>query len=167
MLSSQLLRCGFRCVKLDGRMSSQQRDTFNTTPIYTYICLFKLTHTLTQLLRCGVRLFLARNLTYRDSLGSRLHLARILTYVIGSSQLLRCGFRCVKLDGRMSPQQRDAVIQAFMTNPNVTIFLVSLKVCVCIVRGIPLRECKTLLPLPPPPTNSKSDPLGCSNTAFL
>jgi hypothetical protein len=43
-------------------------------------------------------------------------------------QLLRCGFRCVKLDGRMLPAQRDAVIQAFMTNPTVTVFLVSLKV---------------------------------------
>ncbi|KNC79961.1 hypothetical protein SARC_07660 [Sphaeroforma arctica JP610] len=42
-------------------------------------------------------------------------------------RLLRSGFRCVKLDGRMSPEQRAAVIDAFMTNHTVTIFLVSLK----------------------------------------
>eukprot|EP00123_Amoebidium_parasiticum_P016332 comp23393_c0_seq1/m.38771 comp23393_c0_seq1/g.38771 ORF comp23393_c0_seq1/g.38771 comp23393_c0_seq1/m.38771 type:complete len:846 (-) comp23393_c0_seq1:948-3485(-) len=42
-------------------------------------------------------------------------------------RLLRCGFRCVKLDGRMLPAQRDAVINAFMTNPAITVFLVSLK----------------------------------------
>eukprot|EP00124_Ichthyophonus_hoferi_P003978 Ihof_evm1s390 gene=Ihof_evmTU1s390 len=42
-------------------------------------------------------------------------------------RLLRCGFRCVKLDGRMLPCQRDGVINAFMTNPVITVFLVSLK----------------------------------------
>jgi DNA repair protein RAD16 len=34
----------------------------------------------------------------------------------------------VKLDGRMTPEQRQSVIQSFMTIPQVTIFLVSLKV---------------------------------------
>ena len=42
-------------------------------------------------------------------------------------RLNRAGFNCVKLDGRMSPIQRDAVIQHFMTDPTVTVFLVSLK----------------------------------------
>ncbi|KAI8580767.1 hypothetical protein K450DRAFT_208493 [Umbelopsis ramanniana AG] len=42
-------------------------------------------------------------------------------------RLSRAGFECVKLDGTMSPQQRDAAIKHFMTNPNVTVFLISLK----------------------------------------
>ncbi|KAJ3040875.1 DNA repair protein rad16 [Rhizophlyctis rosea] len=42
-------------------------------------------------------------------------------------RLSRAGFNVVKLDGRMAPQQRDTVIQKFMTDPNVTVFLVSLK----------------------------------------
>ncbi|CAO3665234.1 unnamed protein product [Umbelopsis ramanniana] len=42
-------------------------------------------------------------------------------------RLSRSGFECVKLDGTMSPQQRDAAIKHFMTNPNVTVFLISLK----------------------------------------
>ncbi|GAB5588326.1 DNA repair protein rad16 [Umbelopsis nana] len=42
-------------------------------------------------------------------------------------RLSRAGFECVKLDGTMSPQQRDAAIKYFMTNPNVTVFLISLK----------------------------------------
>jgi DNA repair protein RAD16 len=35
--------------------------------------------------------------------------------------------RCVKLDGRMTPLQRAAVIDAFNTNPKITVFLISLK----------------------------------------
>ncbi|EPZ32474.1 Helicase, superfamily 1/2, ATP-binding domain-containing protein [Rozella allomycis CSF55] len=42
-------------------------------------------------------------------------------------RLHRAGFQCVKLDGRMSPSQRDAVINGFMTHPDITVFLVSLK----------------------------------------
>ncbi|KAJ3078199.1 DNA repair protein rad16 [Quaeritorhiza haematococci] len=42
-------------------------------------------------------------------------------------RLSRAGFACVKLDGRMSPVQREAVIKSFMTDPTVTVFLVSLK----------------------------------------
>ncbi|KAJ3342600.1 DNA repair protein rad16 [Entophlyctis luteolus] len=42
-------------------------------------------------------------------------------------RLSRAGFNCVKLDGRMTPQSRQSVINSFMTDPNVTIFLVSLK----------------------------------------
>ncbi|KAL1924844.1 uncharacterized protein VTP21DRAFT_4498 [Calcarisporiella thermophila] len=42
-------------------------------------------------------------------------------------RLRRAGFKCVKLDGGMSPQQRDAVIRHFMTDPETTVFLVSLK----------------------------------------
>jgi len=36
-------------------------------------------------------------------------------------------FRCVKLDGTMSSLQRDAIINAFMTMPQITVFLISLK----------------------------------------
>lgn len=42
-------------------------------------------------------------------------------------RLSREGFNVVKLDGRMSPVQRDTVIQKFMKDPTVTVFLVSLK----------------------------------------
>ncbi|KNC99583.1 uncharacterized protein SPPG_04971 [Spizellomyces punctatus DAOM BR117] len=42
-------------------------------------------------------------------------------------RLSRAGFNVVKLDGRMAPQQRDTVIKSFMTDPTVTVFLVSLK----------------------------------------
>ncbi|KAJ3024337.1 DNA repair protein rad16 [Thoreauomyces humboldtii] len=42
-------------------------------------------------------------------------------------RLSRAGFRVVKLDGRMAPMQRDTVIKQFMTDPAVTVFLVSLK----------------------------------------
>ncbi|KAJ3219283.1 DNA repair protein rad16 [Dinochytrium kinnereticum] len=42
-------------------------------------------------------------------------------------RLTRAGFSCVKLDGRMSPEARNVVISNFMTDPTVTIFLVSLK----------------------------------------
>eukprot|EP00049_Salpingoeca_infusionum_P003423 m.66527 g.66527 ORF g.66527 m.66527 type:complete len:775 (-) comp12121_c0_seq1:1020-3344(-) len=42
-------------------------------------------------------------------------------------RLLRGGVRCVKLDGRMSPAKRAAVIEAFNDRPEVTVFLISLK----------------------------------------
>ncbi|KAI9218748.1 SNF2 family N-terminal domain-containing protein [Blastocladiella britannica] len=42
-------------------------------------------------------------------------------------RLRRAGFVLVKLDGRMGIDQRDAAVRAFMTNPHVTVFLVSLK----------------------------------------
>lgn len=42
-------------------------------------------------------------------------------------RLSRAGFQCVKLDGRMSPSQRNTIIQSFNTDPAVTVFLVSLK----------------------------------------
>lgn len=42
-------------------------------------------------------------------------------------RLSRAGFEVVKLDGRMGPVQRQAVIDAFMTKPEITVFLVSLK----------------------------------------
>ncbi|ORX46751.1 hypothetical protein DM01DRAFT_1386100 [Hesseltinella vesiculosa] len=42
-------------------------------------------------------------------------------------RLSRAGFNCVRLDGTMSPEQRDAAIQYFMTEPNATVFLISLK----------------------------------------
>ncbi|OMJ14028.1 DNA repair protein RAD16 [Smittium culicis] len=43
-------------------------------------------------------------------------------------RLNRAGFSVCRLDGRMSPVQRDAVINTFMTKPQYTVFLVSLKV---------------------------------------
>ncbi|KAI8815059.1 adenosinetriphosphatase [Cladochytrium replicatum] len=42
-------------------------------------------------------------------------------------RLSRAGIVAVKLDGRMGPEQRQAVIDSFMKDPNVTVFLVSLK----------------------------------------
>ncbi|KAJ3363166.1 DNA repair protein rad16 [Allomyces javanicus] len=42
-------------------------------------------------------------------------------------RLRKAGFQCVKLDGRMNLQQRDAVIKAFSSDPHVTVFLISLK----------------------------------------
>ncbi|KAJ2521132.1 DNA repair protein rad16 [Coemansia sp. RSA 1939] len=42
-------------------------------------------------------------------------------------RLNRAGFSVCRLDGRMSPSQRDAVIRTFMTQPEYTVFLVSLK----------------------------------------
>ncbi|KAL5034255.1 hypothetical protein BDV3_003821 [Batrachochytrium dendrobatidis] len=42
-------------------------------------------------------------------------------------RLIRAGFNVVKLDGRMAPFQRDDVINSFMTDPSITVFLVSLK----------------------------------------
>ncbi|KAJ1920409.1 DNA repair protein rad16 [Mycoemilia scoparia] len=42
-------------------------------------------------------------------------------------RLNRTGFSVCRLDGRMSPMQRDAVIKTFMTRPEYTVFLVSLK----------------------------------------
>ncbi|KAI8319070.1 hypothetical protein GQ54DRAFT_265935 [Martensiomyces pterosporus] len=42
-------------------------------------------------------------------------------------RLNRAGFSVCRLDGRMTPSQRDAVIRTFMTHPEYTVFLVSLK----------------------------------------
>ncbi|KAJ1730402.1 DNA repair protein rad16 [Coemansia biformis] len=42
-------------------------------------------------------------------------------------RLNRAGFSVCRLDGRMTPVQRDAVIRVFMTRPEYTVFLVSLK----------------------------------------
>ncbi|TPX37568.1 hypothetical protein SmJEL517_g00672 [Synchytrium microbalum] len=42
-------------------------------------------------------------------------------------RLSRGGFSAVKLDGRMGPEARASVIRSFMTNPEITVFLVSLK----------------------------------------
>eukprot|EP00056_Hartaetosiga_gracilis_P009689 m.140003 g.140003 ORF g.140003 m.140003 type:complete len:192 (+) comp13176_c0_seq26:1929-2504(+) len=42
-------------------------------------------------------------------------------------RLKRSGIRCVKLDGRMSALTRSAVIEAFNTVPDITVFLISLK----------------------------------------
>ncbi|CAO3656547.1 unnamed protein product [Mucor hiemalis] len=42
-------------------------------------------------------------------------------------RLSRAGYRCIRLDGSMSPLQRELAIQHFNTNPAVTVFLISLK----------------------------------------
>ncbi|PHZ07300.1 uncharacterized protein RHIMIDRAFT_277214 [Rhizopus microsporus ATCC 52813] len=42
-------------------------------------------------------------------------------------RLSRAGFECIRLDGTMSPAQRDAAIHHFMTKPTCTVFLISLK----------------------------------------
>ncbi|KAL7424895.1 DNA repair protein rad16 [Cryptotrichosporon argae] len=42
-------------------------------------------------------------------------------------RLQRAGFTICRLEGGMTPQQRDATIQHFMNNTNVTVFLISLK----------------------------------------
>ncbi|CAK9784888.1 hypothetical protein CC85DRAFT_283856 [Cutaneotrichosporon oleaginosum] len=42
-------------------------------------------------------------------------------------RLQRAGFNICRLEGGMTPQQRDATIQHFMKNTNVTVFLISLK----------------------------------------
>jgi DNA repair protein RAD16 len=36
-------------------------------------------------------------------------------------------YQICRLEGGMTPQQRDATIQHFMKNSNVTVFLISLK----------------------------------------
>ncbi|WVW86615.1 hypothetical protein I302_108668 [Kwoniella bestiolae CBS 10118] len=42
-------------------------------------------------------------------------------------RLQRAGFNICRLEGGMTPQQRDATIQHFMNNTHVTVFLISLK----------------------------------------
>ncbi|KAF8941380.1 DNA repair protein rad16 [Dissophora ornata] len=42
-------------------------------------------------------------------------------------RLEKAGFKCVKLDGHMTPTQRDASIRKFSDDPTVTVFLISLK----------------------------------------
>ncbi|KAF9580307.1 hypothetical protein BGW38_003097 [Lunasporangiospora selenospora] len=42
-------------------------------------------------------------------------------------RLEKAGFKCVKLDGHMTPFQRDATIKKFSNDPNITVFLISLK----------------------------------------
>ncbi|ODV96358.1 hypothetical protein PACTADRAFT_41696 [Pachysolen tannophilus NRRL Y-2460] len=52
-------------------------------------------------------------------------------------RLKRAGFQTVKLQGSMSPQQRDNSIRYFMENPQVEVFLVSLK-----AGGVALNLCE-------------------------
>lgn len=42
-------------------------------------------------------------------------------------RLKRAGYSCVKLDGKMTPEARDAAIQYFSTNSACSVFLISLK----------------------------------------
>ncbi|KAG0210473.1 DNA repair protein rad16 [Mortierella sp. GBA30] len=42
-------------------------------------------------------------------------------------RLEKAGFKCVKLDGHMTPYQRDASIKKFSDDPTITVFLISLK----------------------------------------
>lgn len=52
-------------------------------------------------------------------------------------RLNRAGFQTVKLQGNMSPQQRDNIIRHFMETPTVEVFLVSLK-----AGGVALNLCE-------------------------
>lgn len=52
-------------------------------------------------------------------------------------RLNRAGFQTVKLQGSMSPSQRDSIIKHFMQTPSVEIFLVSLK-----AGGVALNLCE-------------------------
>lgn len=52
-------------------------------------------------------------------------------------RLNRAGFQTVKLQGSMSPSQRDSIIKHFMETPSVEIFLVSLK-----AGGVALNLCE-------------------------
>lgn len=52
-------------------------------------------------------------------------------------RLQRAGFETVKLQGSMSPMQRDSIIQHFMETPSVEVFLVSLK-----AGGVALNLCE-------------------------
>lgn len=52
-------------------------------------------------------------------------------------RLNRAGFQCVKLQGSMSPSQREGIIKHFMETPSVEIFLVSLK-----AGGVALNLCE-------------------------
>jgi len=46
---------------------------------------------------------------------------------LAAFRLQRAGFNICRLEGGMTPQARDATIQHFMKNPQVTVFLISLK----------------------------------------
>lgn len=52
-------------------------------------------------------------------------------------RLARAGFKTVKLQGSMSPAQRDSIIKHFMETPSVEVFLVSLK-----AGGVALNLCE-------------------------
>ncbi|PRT57094.1 DNA repair protein RAD16 [Wickerhamiella sorbophila] len=52
-------------------------------------------------------------------------------------RLARAGFKTVKLQGSMSPTQRDSIIKHFMETPSVEVFLVSLK-----AGGVALNLCE-------------------------
>jgi hypothetical protein len=79
-----------------------------------------------------------------------------ISYSLRFSSAIPGGFGCVKLDGRMSAIQKAAAIQKFNTNPDVNVFLISLK-----AGGVALNltianycflmdPCKLLLLLPLP-----------------
>lgn len=53
-------------------------------------------------------------------------------------RLNRAGFKTVKLQGSMSPGQRNSIINHFMETPSVEIFLVSLK-----AGGVALNLCRS------------------------
>jgi len=67
-------------------------------------------------------------LTEKDELTKSVVFSQFVNFLdIIEWRLQKAGFRCVKLDGRMTPAQRDSMINAFMTMPQITVFLVSLK----------------------------------------
>ena len=47
--------------------------------------------------------------------------------LVAPCRLQQCGIKCVKLQGSQSMDQRDTMIEAFTHDPDVKIFLMSLK----------------------------------------
>lgn len=87
----------------------------NPTFIYIYIYILALVEELTTL-------------QHTDTTSKSIVFSQFVAFLdLIQWRLSRAGFSVVKLDGRMSPPQRATVISKFMTDPTVTVFLVSLK----------------------------------------
>ncbi|TFL01722.1 SNF2 family N-terminal domain-containing protein [Pterulicium gracile] len=68
------------------------------------------------------------NLRLQDSTTKSIVFSQFVSFLdLIDFRLKRAGFNVCRLEGTMSPQARDATIQHFMSNVDVTVFLVSLK----------------------------------------
>ncbi|OSX60483.1 hypothetical protein POSPLADRAFT_1147183 [Postia placenta MAD-698-R-SB12] len=68
------------------------------------------------------------NLRKQDTTTKSLVFSQFVNFLdLIAYRLQKAGFTICRLEGTMSPQARDATIQHFMNNVNVTVFLVSLK----------------------------------------
>ncbi|KIY66785.1 hypothetical protein CYLTODRAFT_354438 [Cylindrobasidium torrendii FP15055 ss-10] len=68
------------------------------------------------------------NLRLEDATTKSLVFSQFVSFLdLIAYRLQRAGFKICRLEGTMSPQARDATIQHFMNNVDVTVFLVSLK----------------------------------------